>query len=56
MALVYAKEITPYAELDGTERELCDDLVFNRRPDALQRLIEHYEGAVSTGDGKGEKK
>ncbi|HEX5274319.1 MAG TPA: methionine synthase [Candidatus Rubrimentiphilum sp.] len=56
MALVYAKEITPYAELDATERELCDDMVFNRRPDALQRLIEHYEGAVSTADGKGEKK
>ena len=56
MALVYAKEITPYAELDATERELCDDMVFNRRPDSLQRLIEHYEGAVSTADGRGEKK
>ncbi len=55
IALVYAKEITPYAELDATERELCDDMVFNRRPDALQRLIEHYEGAVAA-DGKGEKK
>ncbi|MBV8354820.1 MAG: B12-binding domain-containing protein, partial [Candidatus Eremiobacteraeota bacterium] len=36
------REITPYAELDANERGLCDDLVFNRRPDALQRLIEHY--------------
>jgi 5-methyltetrahydrofolate--homocysteine methyltransferase len=54
LALVYAKEITPYAELDATERELCDDMVFNRRPDALQRLIEHYEGA--TTESKGEKK
>jgi 5-methyltetrahydrofolate--homocysteine methyltransferase len=43
MALVYAKEITPYAEIDAAERELCDDLVFNRRPDALQRVIEHWE-------------
>src|SRR5581483_10946750 len=49
LALVNAKEITPYAELDATERELCDDLVFNRRPDALQRLIEHFE---STGARK----
>ncbi len=43
LALVHPKEITPYAELDTVQRELCDDLVFNRRPDALQRLIEHYE-------------
>ncbi|HEV3158195.1 MAG TPA: dihydropteroate synthase, partial [Candidatus Baltobacteraceae bacterium] len=43
MALVHSKEISPYAELDLTERELCDDLVLNRRPDALARLIEHFE-------------
>jgi 5-methyltetrahydrofolate--homocysteine methyltransferase len=43
MALVHAKEIQPYGELDAAERELCDDLVFNRRPDALQRVIEHWE-------------
>ncbi len=42
-ALVHAKEITPYAEIDGELRELCDDLVFNRRPDALARLIERFE-------------
>ena len=45
MALVHAKEIQPYAELDATERELCDDMVQNRRPDSLQRLIEHFEAA-----------
>jgi 5-methyltetrahydrofolate--homocysteine methyltransferase len=42
-ALVHPKEITPYFEIDGTVRELCDDLVFNRREDALTRLIEHFE-------------
>ncbi|MBC5799903.1 MAG: methionine synthase [Candidatus Eremiobacteraeota bacterium] len=46
MALVHAKEIKPYAEIDTTERELCDDLVLNRRPDALARLIEHFESAA----------
>ncbi len=46
LALVHAKEITPYAEIDPTVRELCDDLVFNRRPDALSRFIEHFESAV----------
>ncbi len=43
MALVHAKEITPYGELDARERDLCDDLVLNRRPDALQHLIEYFE-------------
>ncbi len=47
MALVHAKEITPYAEIPRTERQLCDDLVLNRRPDALQRLIEHFETATT---------
>ncbi len=46
-ALVYAKEIVPYFEIDATQRELCDDLVFNRREDALARLIEHFETSVS---------
>lgn len=45
MAIVNAKEITPYGELDAVERELCDDLVFNRRPDALARMIEHFEAS-----------
>jgi len=48
MALVHAKEITPYAEIDAEQRELCDDLVFNRRPDALQRLIERYENVTES--------
>ncbi len=56
MALVHAKEIKPYAEIDTVERDLCDDLVLNRRPDALQRLIEHFETAVARDAGAGEKK
>jgi 5-methyltetrahydrofolate--homocysteine methyltransferase len=48
MAIVNPKEITPYGELDAAERELCDDLVFNRRPDALARLIEHFEARQGT--------
>jgi len=47
-ALVHAKEISPYAEVEPNVREMCDDLVFNRRPDALQRLIEHFESATTT--------
>jgi 5-methyltetrahydrofolate--homocysteine methyltransferase len=55
MAIVNAKEITPYAELDAQERELCDDLVFNRRPDALQRVIEHWEDKAPSGDAAAAK-
>ncbi len=54
MAIVNAAEITPYAEIDAAERELCDDLVLNRRPDALQRVIEHFEAkAPSASSGAG---
>ncbi|HEY4442560.1 MAG TPA: methionine synthase [Candidatus Elarobacter sp.] len=51
MAIVNAAEITPYAEIDATERELCDDLVLNRRPDALARMIEHFESKVVSTNG-----
>ncbi|MET0731121.1 MAG: vitamin B12 dependent-methionine synthase activation domain-containing protein, partial [Solirubrobacterales bacterium] len=34
---------TPYGEIDDGERELADDLVYNRREDALERFIAHFE-------------
>ncbi|MFN2616051.1 MAG: methionine synthase [Thermoleophilaceae bacterium] len=43
LALVNPKHITPYSEIGEEERELTDDLVFNRREDALERFIEHFE-------------
>ena len=58
-ALVHAKEISPYAEIESNVREMCDDLVFNRRPDALARFIEHFENAGDTqkaaADTKGDE-
>ncbi len=58
-ALVHPKEITPYFEIDAEVRELCDDLVFNRRPDALTRLIEHFEanalGASASNEAQAEE-
>ncbi|MBV8117011.1 MAG: dihydropteroate synthase, partial [Candidatus Eremiobacteraeota bacterium] len=50
MALVHPKDITPYAEIDAVVRTLCDDLVFNRRSDALARLIERFEAVVASTD------
>jgi len=49
MALVHPKDITPYFEIDAELRERCDDLVFNRRPDALARLIERFENVTTAG-------
>jgi 5-methyltetrahydrofolate--homocysteine methyltransferase len=43
LAMVNPNHITPYAEIPELERELADDLVFNRREDALERLIGHFE-------------
>ena len=41
--MVNPNHITPYGEIPDSERELTDDLVFNRRPDALERFIAHFE-------------
>ncbi len=43
LAMVNPNHISPYGEIPASERELADDLVFNRRPDALERFIEHFE-------------
>ncbi len=43
LAMVNPNHITPYAEIPDEERELTDDLVFNRREDALERFIAHFE-------------
>jgi 5-methyltetrahydrofolate--homocysteine methyltransferase len=43
LAMVNPNHITPYGEISEQERELANDLVYNRREDALQRFIEHFE-------------
>jgi len=43
LAMVNPNHITPYPEIPEEERELADDLVFNRREDALERFIGHFE-------------
>ncbi|NNM36366.1 MAG: methionine synthase, partial [Nitrosopumilus sp.] len=44
-AIVNAKEIIPYGEIDEKERKLADDLIFNTHPNALSDLITHFENA-----------
>jgi 5-methyltetrahydrofolate--homocysteine methyltransferase len=43
LAMVNPNHITPYSEIPDLERELADDLVFDRREDALERFIAHFE-------------
>ncbi|HEY4690193.1 MAG TPA: methionine synthase [Anaerolineae bacterium] len=52
MALVHPKDITPYPEIDACVRGMCDDLIFNRAPDALAKLIAHFEQAGAVDAGK----
>jgi 5-methyltetrahydrofolate--homocysteine methyltransferase len=48
-AIVNPAHIRPYAEISAAERELADDLVFNKRPDALQKFIEYFANAGGGG-------
>lgn len=50
MAIVNATHVKPYAEIDQEERDLCEDLIFNRREDALQRFIQHFENVEVSDD------
>src|SRR4051812_32323804 len=43
LAMVNPNHITPYSEVSEEERALTDDLVFNRREDALELFISHFE-------------
>ena len=52
LAMVNPNHITPYSEIPDLERELADDLVFDRRDDALEKFIAHFE-AKGPSDGEG---
>jgi 5-methyltetrahydrofolate--homocysteine methyltransferase len=45
MAIVNPKQLTPYADIPAAQRELAEDLLFNRRLDAPARFIAFFEGA-----------
>jgi 5-methyltetrahydrofolate--homocysteine methyltransferase len=48
-AIVNPAHIRPYAEISAEEREMADDLVFNKTPTALQRFIEYFAAAGGGG-------
>jgi len=46
-AIVNAKEIIPYGEIDAKEKKLAEDLIFNTQPNALSDLISYFENTGS---------
>ena len=48
LAIVNPKDVRPYPQiLDEAERVLAEDLILDRREDALARLIAHFEGKTA---------
>jgi 5-methyltetrahydrofolate--homocysteine methyltransferase len=47
-AIVHPKDIIPYAEIPTEQRRLAEDLIYNRRDDALARFIEYFEAHSPT--------
>ncbi|MFH0792805.1 MAG: methionine synthase, partial [bacterium] len=48
-AIVNPLHISPYMDISDKERELAEDLIFNRREDALARYIQHFESVAADG-------
>jgi 5-methyltetrahydrofolate--homocysteine methyltransferase len=49
-AIINPVHVRPIYEISAEERELADDLVFDRRPDALARYIAHFAEVEATAD------
>jgi 5-methyltetrahydrofolate--homocysteine methyltransferase len=45
-AIINPAHIVPYAEVSAERRQLAEDLIFNRREDALARYIDHFAGVT----------
>jgi len=61
MGIVNAGMLEVYEEIEPELKELVEDVLLNRRPDATERLVDFGErlkaaGAASAGDGEDEKK
>ena len=56
LAMVNPNHITPYGEISDEERDLADDLVFNRREDALERFINHFESKGEEAEAAGRRR
>jgi 5-methyltetrahydrofolate--homocysteine methyltransferase len=52
LAIVNPVHLTPYAEIPSEQRALAEDLVFNRREDALPRFLAAFEGLTASTSGR----
>jgi 5-methyltetrahydrofolate--homocysteine methyltransferase len=52
LAMVNPNHITPFGEIDQAERDLAENLIFNRSEDALEKFIAHFE---AKGEEAGEE-
>ena len=55
MAIVNPADITPYAEIAEDDRRLAEDLIFDRDPQALAKLIAHFEGRTPAARAREEE-
>jgi 5-methyltetrahydrofolate--homocysteine methyltransferase len=55
LAMVNPAHVLGAAEISAAERELAEDLIFDRRPDALPRLIAHFEQRAAEPEAEQEK-
>ena len=54
-AIVNAREITPYTEIDENEKKIVEELIFNRNPNALSELITHFENTAQSSASRTKK-
>lgn len=55
MAIVNPAHITPYSEIPQEQRDVANDLIFNRDEDALPRFIQYFEQNQVAIGGKQEE-
>lgn len=46
--IINARDMIPYPEIDDAQRTLAEDLILNRKPNALADLLSHFEGAKAS--------
>jgi 5-methyltetrahydrofolate--homocysteine methyltransferase len=49
MGIVNAGQLAVYEDIEPTLKELVEDVILNRRPDATERLVEHAEKVKGKG-------
>ncbi|MER3485015.1 MAG: methionine synthase, partial [Chloroflexota bacterium] len=53
LAIIHPSHVLPFTEIPAEERELAEDLIFARRPDALARYIAFFEGRTEQSSEAG---